>query len=204
MFDMFTKAVLPSARDRVLDVGVTSDQTYESSNYLEAWYEHKANITAVGIDDASFLETRFPGVRFVRANGLDLPFDDRSYDVVHSSAVLEHVGSRENQIRFMAEGARICERAFFLTTPNRWFPVEFHTTLPLLHWLPMPVFRWTLRKLNMKFLAREENLNLLSTRELQKMVKDISTFDVQVSSIPLGGWTSNLIIIGKRREKNGK
>ena len=24
----------------------------------------------------------------------------------------------------------------FLTTPNRWFPVEVHTRLPLVHWLP--------------------------------------------------------------------
>jgi hypothetical protein len=24
----------------------------------------------------------------------------------------------------------------FVTTPNRWFPVEVHTKLPLVHWLP--------------------------------------------------------------------
>ena len=24
----------------------------------------------------------------------------------------------------------------FLTTPNRWFPIELHTRLPLVHWLP--------------------------------------------------------------------
>jgi hypothetical protein len=24
----------------------------------------------------------------------------------------------------------------FVTTPNRWFPVELHTRLPLVHWLP--------------------------------------------------------------------
>ena len=23
-----------------------------------------------------------------------------------------------------------------MTTPNRWFPVEVHTRLPLVHWLP--------------------------------------------------------------------
>ena len=27
-------------------------------------------------------------------------------------------------------------RRFFITTPNRWFPVELHTCLPLVHWLP--------------------------------------------------------------------
>ena len=27
-------------------------------------------------------------------------------------------------------------RRVFVTTPNRWFPVELHTRLPLVHWLP--------------------------------------------------------------------
>jgi len=26
-----------------------------------------------------------------------------------------------------------------LTTPNRWFPLELHTRLPLVHWLPAGV-----------------------------------------------------------------
>ena len=26
-------------------------------------------------------------------------------------------------------------------TPNRWFPIEFHTLLPLVHWLPPEHFR---------------------------------------------------------------
>jgi len=42
---------------------------------------------------------------------------------------------------------RVCRRGVFLTTPNRWFPVEFHTVLPLVHWLPKPQFRALLRKL---------------------------------------------------------
>jgi hypothetical protein len=30
-------------------------------------------------------------------------------------------------------------QAVFLTTPNRWFPVEVHTRLPVVHWLPEPL-----------------------------------------------------------------
>src|SRR4030095_12666779 len=84
-----TTAIRPD--ETLLDVGATSDQTYDSSNYLEAWYPHKQRITAVGTDDASFLEQRYPGVTFRQANGLALPFAAGSFDVVHSSAVLEHV-----------------------------------------------------------------------------------------------------------------
>jgi hypothetical protein len=37
----------------------------------------------------------------------------------------------------VAEAVRVSSRVF-LTTPNRWFPVELHTRLPLVHWLPRP------------------------------------------------------------------
>ena len=49
--------------------------------------------------------------------------------------MIEHVGGREQQRRFVEESLRVARRAF-ITTPNRWFPVEVHTLLPLVHWLP--------------------------------------------------------------------
>ena len=52
-----------------------------------------------------------------------------------SNAVIEHVGGRAEQRRFVDESLRVAPRAF-VTTPNRWFPVEVHTRLPLVHWLP--------------------------------------------------------------------
>jgi hypothetical protein len=87
----------------ILDVGVSSENSYFSSNYLEAWYPHKSQITAVAMDDASFLQKLYPGLRFLQADGLALPFADDSFDVVHASAVLEHVGGRNNQTRFLSE-----------------------------------------------------------------------------------------------------
>jgi SAM-dependent methyltransferase len=64
-----------------------------------------------------------------------LPFPDDSFDVCFSNAVLEHVGDEDRQRAFVAEAVRVSRRVF-LTTPNRWFPVELHTRLPLVHWLP--------------------------------------------------------------------
>ena len=205
MYDLFLKWAAVRQDDTVLDVGVTSDQSYTSSNYLEAWYPHKDRITAAGIDDASFLEQLYPGLRFVRADGLNLPFADRSFDVVHSSAVLEHVGSLESQARFIAQCARVARRALFLTTPNNWFPVEFHTVLPLVHWLPKPAFRALMRRSGRAFFAEEANLNLMTRRELCAAVASIAgspdaeRFDFRVESVRLWGWPSNLLVIGTER-----
>ena len=204
MYRRFLKDAGVRSSDTILDVGVTSDRTYESSNYLEAWYPYKSKITATGIEDANFLEELYPGVKFVYADGLDLPFDDCSFDIVHSSAVLEHVGSRENQSRFVAECARVARRAVFLTTPNRWFPIEVHTVLPVMHWLPTSLFRAALLRTRFRFFAFEENLNLLSSSELNRLIYSLTDFEFRVSGVTLAGWTSNLLLIGHRLGGRGR
>jgi hypothetical protein len=188
----------------VLDVGVTSDQTYESSNYLELFLENKARITAVGIDDASFLEAKYPGLQFVYGNGLDLPFEDASFDVVHSSAVLEHVGSNANQIKFIRECARVARQSFCITTPNRYFPVEFHTVLPLVHWLPMKWFRGLMRISGREFFAHEENLNLMAKADVLRAAEQALARDgyrFAIKTVKLLGLDSNIILYGWRDSK---
>lgn len=69
----------------------------------------------------------------------DLPFPDNSFDYVFSNAVIEHVGGRDGARQMLAESVRVARLGAFHTTPNRWFPFETHTRLPLLHWLPR---RW--------------------------------------------------------------
>jgi hypothetical protein len=201
MYARFVEDCGITSNDSILDLGVTSDRSYTSSNYLEAWHPQKERITAVGIDDASFLETQYPGVKFIYANGLNLPFPDLSFDVVHSSAVLEHVGGASNQAAYVRECIRVARKAVFLTTPNRWFPVEFHTLLPLVHWLPKRTFRWLLRQIGMDFFADEGNLNLLSRRELEGLAGKRDGFDFRVSSVALLGWPSNLLLMGFRKPK---
>lgn len=198
MFEIFLSALKPGVSDTILDVGVTSDQTYSHSNYLELWYPFKDRITACGLDEASFLETEYPGMRFARADGRNLPFDDSSYDFVHSSAVLEHVGNRPSQTQFIAELSRVARRGIFVTTPNRWFPVEFHTVLPLLHWLPPRLFRAIMRRTGRAFFADEENLNLLGTKDLMKAAIAAGVASPKILFVTLGLWPTNLLLVGKK------
>jgi ubiquinone/menaquinone biosynthesis C-methylase UbiE len=198
MFAAFLAESGVSPGETVLDVGVTSDQSYDHSNYLEAWYPHKDRVTAVGLDDASFLQTVFPGVRFVRADGRDLPFADGAYDHVHSSAVIEHVGNRAQQAGLLRELWRVARRSVFVTTPNRGFPVEFHTVLPLLHWLPPAAFRAVLRRLGYGFFAEENNLNLMMRNDLCRAAQLAGMRHVTVKSVSLAGWPSNLLLVARK------
>jgi hypothetical protein len=194
MYQHFLAVTAVQPEESLLDVGATSDQTYEGSNYLEAWYPHKRRITAVGLDDAAFLEQRYPGVTFRRVEAGALPFADGSFDVVHSSAVLEHVGSDEQQARFLGELARVARRAVFVTTPNRWFPIEVHTQFPLLHWLPKATYRRLLAGTRHSFFSREENLNLLGRADLMRLARTLPAWRATVEPLRLLGWPSNLML----------
>jgi hypothetical protein len=198
MFDAFLSTTGIQEPDTVLDLGVTSDRTYSHSNYLESWYPHKNRITASGIDDASFLEEMHPGLRFVAADGRSLPFADREFDYVHSSAVLEHVGSRERQADFLREVWRVARKGIFVTTPNRWFPVEFHTVMPLAHWLPPAAFRKLCKMRGLEFFACEDNLNLLSAPQLRRVAAEAGIESFRVTSLTLAGWPSNLLLSARR------
>ena len=69
---------------------------------------------------------------WVCADGQELPFPNKSFDLVLSNAVVEHVGDRWNQKRFIDEHDRV-GRNWILTTPNRLFPVESHPYLLFKH-----------------------------------------------------------------------
>jgi ubiquinone/menaquinone biosynthesis C-methylase UbiE len=200
MFEAFLTVGI-TTNDTILDVGVTSDRSYGHSNYLEAWYPHKSKITALGIDEgAAFLRQTFPGVRYVKGDGRALPFADNSLAYVHSSAVLEHVGNALQQMAFIAEARRVARKGVFLTTPNRWYPIEFHTILPIVHWLPRRIFHRVLVMVGKEFLASEQNLNLLSARQLRCMAKYIGfSDDYRVRGVRLAGLVSNLLFILEKK-----
>jgi len=192
MYQLFVTLMSPKSDDKILDVGVTPDRTLKDSNFFEALYPHPSMITATSIEDASFLEDVYPGIRFVQTDPDRLPFPDKSFDIVVSFAVLEHVGSYDNQSHFVQELLRVGKKVF-LTTPDRAFPIEVHTFLPLIHWLPQEMHQRLLRMLKMSFWSKTENLNLLDEKTLLKLFGDSS--NVVVHKNKTFGLSSNLLAV---------
>ena len=137
---LFFDELQPTAETSVLDVGADELAFGEGDgcrtlNFFEEHYPWPERVTALGLQDGNAFRARYPVVRYVQGDALALPFADGEFDIVFSNAVIEHVGGSERQGRFVAEALRV-GRAVFVTTPNRRFPVEVHTRLPLVHWLP--------------------------------------------------------------------
>ena len=140
---LFLEELTPTADTTIVDVGVDEvgfgDEGGQSGcathNFFEELYPWPAGITGVGLHEGAGFRARYPEIEYVQADGCALPFADGAFDVCFSNAVLEHVGGADRQRAFVAEAVRVSRRVF-LTTPNRWFPIEVHTRLPLVHWLP--------------------------------------------------------------------
>jgi SAM-dependent methyltransferase len=195
MFRAFMEYFRPGPEATILDIGVTSDDSFQESNYFEQLYPYPQRITCVGTEDASHLETRYPGLMYRRVQpGQPLPFAAGAFDIVFSNAVIEHVGSRAAQAAFVRELCRV-GKAFFITTPNRWFPVEHHSGLPLLHFLPAKVYRNLLRQTRYSYWAREEHLNMLTEAGLAGLFPPVR--EAAIRRIRVAGLCSNLVAMGR-------
>lgn len=63
-------------------------------------------------------------------------YADRSFDVAFSNSVIEHLFTFEKQAAMAAEVLRI-SHAYWIQTPNFWFPVEPHFHVPGWQWMPV-------------------------------------------------------------------
>jgi SAM-dependent methyltransferase len=171
-YNYFLEQLKPDANTKILDVGFTDADPYPGINFLERNYPYTKNITALGIEDAPNFKRNFPDVKVVVYDGDHFPFADKEFDIAWSNAVIEHVGPYDKQLLFLSELIRTSKN-IFITTPNRWFPIEVHTRLPLLHYLPKRYFDKILKMIG-KTWASGDYMYLLSIDDLKKMLKELN------------------------------
>lgn len=169
-WELFRQRLAPGPATTVLDVGFSPVQYQEAENFFEQRYPWPTQVTALCIEPLGDAPLRYPDITLVRYDGERIPFDDDAFDVVWSNAVLEHVGDFAAQVRFLAELDRIGRR-HFVTTPNRWFPVEVHTKFPLVHWLPQAAFDRIVLALG-KPAATGDHLRLMSARTYRRALDE--------------------------------
>ena len=190
IYDDFLRCCAPRPDDTILDVGV-SDVVNDAANLLERKYPHPARITALGLGEGADFRAAFPAVAYRQVEpNRPLPFADKSFAIATSNAVLEHVGSAANQAFFVAELMRVAARVF-ITVPNRFFPVEHHTAIPLLHYWDA-TFAPACRALGKSEWADEANLILMSKRRLRALAPAGAL--IANTGLRLGPCSSNLLL----------
>ena len=169
--NIFLKETSYSNNFSLLDMGTTSDSESSHNIILQKTLNNK-NISCLSNQNLSNLKKLFPHIKiFYKGDAKKTKFKKESFDIIYSSATIEHLGSFKNQLKFVKECVRIAKKKVFITTPNRFYPIDFHTKLPFLHWLPKNVHRKVLKLFGFEFYSLEKNLNLLSKNDLTDIIK---------------------------------
>ena len=118
---------------RVLDDGC-------GCGWLTDYLQKKAkNNDFYGIDpfeeDIEYGKKKNKNIKYMMENGENLPFKDNYFDYLISHEILEHV---KNPYKYVKEMSRVLKpNSFaFFSTPNKFFPYEFHYRVPLINLLP--------------------------------------------------------------------
>jgi len=195
IFKIFYNKINYNNEMSFLDVGTTAN-TEKNHNLILQKISNNKNITCLSNQDCSFLKKKFPNVKdFIIGDGCDNQLNDNTYDIVYSNATIEHVGSHNNQKLFISECVRVAKKTIFITTPNRYFPIDFHTKIPFIHMLPKIIHRKILNLFGYSFFAKEENLNLLSKKDLISLCEKLKIKNYKIILYKLYFFTSNLILI---------
>ena len=202
MIKLIKKKIKISNINDLLDIGTTEDVSAKSSNIfckmLNIIPTHKS------ISNQKITNTRF---KVRKKKSITSSFSKEEInllksDLVISSATIEHVGSFKNQVKKVKNMINLSKKYFIITTPNNYYPIEFHTKLPLIHWFPKKIYRKILLFLNMDYFANEKNLNLLSKKELDNILSIFNKkIEYRIYEIKFLFFVSNFLAICKIKNK---
>jgi len=197
MCDIINEELSDYTIQDALDIGSTNDLDNKSSNYL---IRNLKNIKIYKSISDQVISNNFFSKCLTKSITENFSYDEiqsMKSDVVISNATIEHVGGFEQQKKMIENMLLLTKKYFIITTPNRYHPFRFSYKLPILHWFPKKIHRKLLKLLKLEFFSKEENLNLLSKKDLITLLEIVGVNNFKIFDISLLGFKSNLIVIGK-------
>ena len=135
--ELFYEKFNPAENTQILDIGAEVNIDGDRGLQLIDSYRWKGKLSALNISESHIehVKKNYPMIDAVVGDACKLPWPDKHFDVVYSNAVIEHVGDYNRQKQMAKEIIRVAKN-WFVTTPNKRYPFEFHLRLPFVTWLP--------------------------------------------------------------------
>ena len=152
---------------RILDVG-GNEHFWVNAGFHE---EPDVHITILNLKKT---ETNYPNFEGVAGDATNLSqYGDGSFDIAFSNSVIEHLYTRENQVKMAEEIVRV-GKFHFVQTPNKYFIIEPHYLLPWFQFLPKGLQYFILTKTP---LSRNRRWNKGHARQYVDEIRLISGMD---------------------------
>jgi len=124
----------------------------------------------VGVDIRFLNNIRYNGkIRLIVADGRELPFKNGQFDLVSLFSVLEHIPDMDGAVREAFRGLRR-NGGMLIQLPNEFFPVDLHSGLPLINYLPSILKNKLLRLIRYEWLI---DLNLPNLKRMIRLITKI-------------------------------
>lgn len=132
-FEFFEKLVAPLPRPlSIIDIGGTP-KFWEICGWAD---RDDVHITIINLTTS---ESKHANIELKIGDATSLAeYSDQSFDIAFSNSVIEHLFTHENQASMAREVQRL-GRAYWVQTPNYWFPMEPHFQILGWQWLPITV-----------------------------------------------------------------
>lgn len=134
------------------------------SGHIACYFAERNDVSAADIVDQRDHVQR-NGVRFALLESGQLPFEDASFDIVLLNHVIPYVPDQE---RLMRETRRVLKEdgVCYFALSNRNFPLEAHSKIPFIHYLPRPVFSAILKTI----MRSDQPVYPLSYRDMLRLI----------------------------------
>jgi len=162
---------------KILEIGAGSGII--SYHMIQAGNE----VISIDISADLFRNTFFPEkkIQFLLANGISMPFKDETFTIVICNQVIEHIPSH-HQLNLVKEIYRVLGKdgLVYVATPNKFWPIEPHTKLPLISYFPKKISDIYL---NYTQGIKSFNVYLIDYFRLRKLLS--ATFDLTLDLTPI-------------------
>ena len=174
-FNNFLKILDIKENDNILDVGGVE------STWFGSGFEKKVTLLNLHFDQ------HLDDFNYVLGDACNMNmFPDKSFVVVYSNSVIEHVGM-ERQKEFAEEIMRVGKK-YWVQTPFKHFPIESHFVFPFFQYLPFSArkliaLKWPYSHFKMNNAKKEEILeelsliSLLNKERLKNLFKGSHIFE---------------------------
>lgn len=150
-------------------------------------------------------EERGENGTFIQADALKLPFKDNSFDTVFSIAVLHHIPSKENRVRFVSEAHRVlnpggvCVLTVWNTLQRKFIKIHIVNSLKKI---------FGLSKLDIGDIIipfgknkRQRYIHSFTKKSLRKLFEKNDFSNISIQKIKRKSGHSNLVVIAQKDPK---
>ena len=159
IFNDFINTFVVSDTIRILDIGGTN----YFWNIWKEYIERDIKVTLINTNEQ--LTNGYDSLK-LDANDLS-SLKDKSFDIVFSNSLIEHLFTYENQKIFTEEILRIGKK-IFIQTPAFIFPIEPHFLFPFFHWFNRKIRLSLVKHYNLGWYKKQSKLS-----DAEKLVDEI-------------------------------